>query len=77
MLHTCTVCTCIVCPFCSVSSVVPLQRKYHVCSTTSFTVPEEISRQKLIEFIHRMTHHALENCENDTKSLLALISVSV
>ena len=39
-------------------------------------LPVDFSRQKLAEFIHKLTRHVMSTCEDDTKSLLALVSVS-
>ena len=62
--------------FCSVTSVVSLERRFHFCSMADPSLPVDFSRQKLAEFIHKLTRHVMSTCEDDTKSLLALVSVS-
>ena len=61
-------------PF-SADSVVSLKRSFHIISKTPRVPPEEFSRKTLAEFFHKLTNYILNNCEDDTKSMLAIVNV--
>lgn len=56
-------------------SVVPLTRRFYKTSSAVHLPPQEFSRQKLSEFFHELKVHLMKNCEDDTKSLIALTEV--
>lgn len=56
-------------------SVVSLKRSFHIISKTPRVPPEEFSRKTLAEFFHKLTNYILNSCEDDTKSMLAIVNI--
>ena len=79
VLITCT-CTCSLLYYFlyySISSCVSIERLSHITNITNIVISMDFTRKHLSDFIHKLTRHIMNTSEDDTKSLLALVCVSL